>query len=284
MLIHHAHQTFHHTWLIIKRSFKTLKAHPQILIYPYLALIFILLTSPIVGRFIFAMWQRLDRPELIDQISDAAPRELLVRLGLVSFVVFYTFFVTSYFTCMIAASTLAELEGKPTSLLYGLKLVVTRFLRVTKFAVLAIFFFPLSVIAQRKKLANPRGLFEVISSSLSLNMAQLAPAIITDKSGVMETIRHSIDALGRHWRESLVIRAGTFGVILLLASLSFLPKLVEHYWFDSNSAQAIGWIVAVLLGASSYVVVRVIGAVLTTTLYFKASSQQTKELERTKNT
>src|SRR3990167_3606507 len=98
MLMQHTHQTLYHTWLIVKRSFKILKTHPQVLIYPYLAVVFILLTSPIVGRLVFAMWQKIDRPELIHQISDGAPRELLVRFGLVSFVVFYTFFVTSYFT------------------------------------------------------------------------------------------------------------------------------------------------------------------------------------------
>src|SRR3989338_979431 len=273
-LIHHTHQTFHHTWLIVKRSFKILKTHPQVLIYPYLAVVFILLTSPIVGRLVFAMWQKIDRPELIHQISDGAPRELLVRFGLVSFVVFYTFFVTSYFTCMISASTLKELENRPTSLLYGLKIVGRRFFRVTKFAILAIGFFPLSAVAQRKKLTSPRGLFEVITSSFSLNMAQLAPAIVTDKKSLFETIRHSVDTLGNFWKESLIIRVTTFGTILLLASVSFLPKAIEYYWFDGHTAHIIGWIATVLLGASSYVVVRVIGTVLTTTLYHEAKNKK----------
>lgn len=276
MLIHHTHQTLHHTWLVVKRSLKILKIHPQILIYPYLAVVFILLTSPIVGRLIFAMWQKVDRPELINQISDGAPRELLARLGLVSFVVFYTFFVTSYFTCMISASTLAELEGRPASLLYGLKVVFRRFFRITKFAVLAALFFPLSVIAQRKKLKSPRGLFEVITSSFSLNMAQLAPAIVTDKKSLPETIRHSVDTLGNFWKVSLVIRVTTFGTILLLASVSFLPKVIEYYWFDGRTAHIVSWIATALLGASSYVVVRVIGAVLTTTLYYEAKHPDTK--------
>lgn len=266
--------TFRGAGSIARRSFRIIKNDPHILIYPYLAVLFILITSPIVGRFVFSAWNSVKHPDLLNSVTEAAPSTLGPRLGLVTFSVFYTFFITSYFTCMIAASMLAELEGKPRSTFYGLKVVLRRFFRVTKFALLAIFFLPLGIIAQRKKLSRPRGLFDAITSSLSLNMAQLAPAIVTDKIGVLGTIRHSVDTLGGLWKESLVIRIGTFLSILLLASVSFLPKLVEAWWFDDGSAQIIGWIVTVLLGASSYVALRVIGTALTTTLYHQAKSKK----------
>lgn len=246
------------------------------LIYPYSAIIFILLTSPIVGRFVFSVWRRVQQPEVIDQVAKAAPNELLVQLGLVTFSVFYTFFVTSYFTCMISAATLAQLEGKPTSLFYGLRVVARRFFRVSKFALLTIFFLPMGIIAQRRKLTGPRGIFEVISSSFSLSLSQLAPAIVTGQKGVYETLRHSVDTLGQLWKESLVIRLGTFLAILLLGSVSFLPKLIESWWFDGRTAHAIGWIVTVLLGASSYVLLKVISTVFTTSLYFEAKNPNTK--------
>lgn len=244
------------------------------LIYPYGAIIFILLSSPIVGRFVFAMWDRVQQPEVIDQVTGAAPNELLVQLGLVTFSVFYTILVTSYFTCMIAAATLAQLENRPTSLFYGLKVVVRRFFRVSKFALLAIFFLPMGIVAQRRKLISPRSIFEVISSSFSLSMSQLAPAIVTGQKGVYETLRHSVDTLGQLWQESLVIRVGTFLSILLLGSISFLPKLIENWWFDGRTAHAVGWIVTALLGASSYILLKVISTVFTTTLYYQAKAKK----------
>ena len=105
-------------------------------------------------------------------------------------------------------------------------------------------------------------------------MSQLAPAIVTEKKTVFDTVRHSVDTLGQLWKESLVIRINLFLAIVLLGSVSFLPKLIEHYWFNGRTARVVSWIATALLGASSYVVLRVIGAVFTTTLYYEAKSKK----------
>lgn len=270
----HTRQSFHSALLVARRSFRVIKNDPQILIYPYLAIIFILVTYPIVGRFVFSIWQRVHHPGVVDQVTKAAPHELLIFLGLVTFSVFYTLFVTSYFTCMISASTWARLEGKSTSPLYGLGVVGRRFWRVSRFAVLAIFFFPMGIIAQHKKFRSSHGAFEAISSSFSLSMAQLAPEIVVGKKGVFETLRQSVDTLGQLWKESLVIRVSLVLAFILLGSISFLAKIIEHYWFNGSTAHVVGWIVTVFLGASSYVLLRVIGAVFTTTLYHQAKTKK----------
>lgn len=269
-------QSFRNAWLVVRSSLGIIKNDPQILIYPYLAIVFILITYPVVGRFVFAMWHRVQQPEIVTQVSNAAPHELLVHLGLVTFSVFYTLFVTSYFTCMISASTWAKLESKPTSRLYGLGVVGRRFWRVTYFSILAIFFFPMGIIAQRKKFNSPRGAFEAISSSFSLSMSQLAPEVVTGKKSAFETVRQSIDKLGEHWKESLVIRIGTFLMIVLMGFVSLLPKVIESYWSNDSTVHIFGWIITATLGASSYVLLRVIGAVFTTTLYHQAKSPNTK--------
>lgn len=269
----HIKQYFHGARVVVKRSFGVIKSHPQILIYPYLAIIFILVTYPFVGRFVFDMWDRVDQPAIVTQVGQAAPHVLAVHLGLVTFSVFYTLFVTSYFTCMSSASVWAELEGKPTSWLYGLKLVSRRFLRVSRFGLLAIFFLPMGIIAQRQKFKSPRGAFDVLGSSFSLSMSQLAPEIVNGNKGVFDTVRQSVDTLGQLWKESIVIRIGLFFGVIFLGLVSLLPKLIEHYWFNGNSAHIFGWIATALLGVSSYVLLRVIGAVFTTTLYYEAKSK-----------
>ena len=211
---------------------------------------------------------------VVSELNQATPHALAAHLGLVAFPVFYTFFVTSYFTCMISASVLAKLEGRPVSILYGLRIVTRRFLRVSKFALLAIFFLPMGIIAQRQKFRSLRGAFEAITSSFTLSMSQLAPEVVAEKRGTLQTIRHTVDTLGHFWKESLVIRVSTFISILVLGSISFLPKLIEHYWFNSRTAHIVSWIATALLGASSYVVLRVIGAVFTTTLYYEAKNRR----------
>ncbi len=258
------------------RSFRVLKRDPQILIYPYLAIIFILLTYPIVGRFVFSMWYKVQYPQVVSQVTKDTPHQLLVHFGLVTFSVFYTIFVTAYFISAMSSVVLAKLEDRKVPTSYGLRIIFSRFFRITKFALLAIFFFPLGIAAQRKKFRSLRGAFEAISSSFSLSMSQLAPAIVTGQKGVFNTVCDAVETLGTAWRQSLVIRIGTFVAILLLGSISFLPKLIELYWFDDHSAQVVGWVLTALVGASTYVIIRIVGAVFTTTLYFEAKNRRTK--------
>lgn len=267
-------QTFHGAWFVVRRSLVIIRSDLHILIYPYLAIVFILLTSPVVGRFVIGNWDKLQTPEVFDQVTATAPNQFLGHVGLVTFSVFYAILVSSFFTCMVAVHTLAELEKRPPTMFYGLRVVIKRFSRVFIFSLLAIFFLPMGIAAQWKKFRSPKGAFEAITSSFSLSMPQLAPAVVTGKEGVFATVRHSMDTLGQLWKESLVIRIGLFVTVLILGFISFLPKLIEHYWFDSSSSHFIGWVATALLGASSYVLIRVIGTVFTTTLYHEAKSKK----------
>ncbi|MBI2588937.1 hypothetical protein HYW35_01900 [Candidatus Saccharibacteria bacterium] len=269
-------EAFRKTRVVVRLSFKSLRKDPQILVYPYLAVSFILLTSPIVSGIVLSIWRRLDQPAVVAEVTQKAPDVFLAKVGLVSFSVFYAAFITSYFIVAMSAGALAKLENRPTSLLYGLRQVFKHFFRVSQFALLAIFFLPLGVAAQYRKLRSPKALVEIIGSSFSLNMAQLAPAVLSTEKSLLAIVRHSINTLGQAWRENLIIKGGMYLTFLLLASVSFLPKVIEHYWFEGRSAQIISWIATALLGVTSYVAVKVIGAVFTTTLYHQAKKPDTK--------
>ena len=267
---------FRGAWRAIVNGLGILKAHPQILIYPYLAALFVLLTYPIVNGLVFKVWSEVAHSTIFTTVSDTVlveetPRFLRITLGLVAFSVFYTIFVTAYFTTAMAAAALANLDNKPTPWYYGLAGVGRHFGRVTKFASLAIFFFPLSIIAQRHK--PVKELPGVIGSSLSLNMAQLAPAILTTNQGILPTIRQSVDTLGRAWRENLVIKVALWLLILAILSFGFLPQFVQKHWVDADTAQLVGALTAILVSFVAYVVTKVIGSVFTATLYHQATKK-----------
>ena len=267
---------FRGAWRAIVNGLGILKAHPQILIYPYLAALFVLLTYPIVNGLVFKVWSEVAHSTIFTTVSDTVlveetPRFLRITLGLVAFSVFYTIFVTAYFTTAMAAAALANLDNKPTPWYYGLAGVGHHFGRVTKFASLAIFFFPLSIIAQRHK--PVKELPGVIGSSLSLNMAQLAPAILTTNQGILPTIRQSVDTLGRAWRENLVIKVALWLLILAILSFGFLPQFVQKHWVDADTAQLVGALTAILVSFVAYVVTKVIGSVFTATLYHQATKK-----------
>lgn len=251
--------------LVIKDSLRTAHSHPQIFLYPYIALIFISSTYSFISSTLLAHWYS----RIFDAADYVAPHKVAAIFGVVGFSVFYTFLVTAYFTTATSASVLAMLDNRPSASLYGLKLVWHNLGRVTKFALLAVFFFPIGIIAQRRKL--PTGWFGVLGSSLTLHMPQVAPAILSTKKDFEDTLNDSIDTMGKAWHEGLVIKIGMYLTIFIVI---VVPKLIQHQWFKSQTASNIGWLVSIELAASGYVVFKVIGSIFTTVLYHKAKTKQ----------
>ena len=253
---------------VIKDSVKVTKDHPEILVYPYAALLFISVSFPIVSATIFAHWYR----RIFVETGAVAPHKVGLIIGLVGFSAFYTALVTAYFTTAVSAGVMSKLENRPTPPLYGLLRVTKNFLKITKFALLSVFFFPVGVYAQRRKL--PRGIIGVVGSSLTLHMAQVAPAVLTTNKNFGATIRDSIDTLGKAWHEGLILKVGMYIVIFLIVAL---PKLIQHGLFKSHGASTVGWLISLELAASSYVALKVINSIFTTVLYHRTRTEQRSE-------
>jgi len=250
---------------VIKGSLVVSKSHPEILVYPYAALLFISVTFPLVSATIFAHWYR----RIFSETYALAPHKTTAVLGIVGFSAFYTALVTAYFTTAVSANVLAKLENRPIPPFYGLLRVIKNFFRVTRFAILSVFFFPVGVYAQRRKL--PRGLVGVLGCSLTLHMAQVAPSILATRKSFGATIRDSIDTLGKAWREGLVLKVGMYFAIFLIVAL---PKLIQHGLFKGHTAGNIGWLISLELATSSYVTLKVINSIFTAVMYHQARSQK----------
>ncbi len=264
-LIYHARKTSISALGVIKQSFWVIGQHPQLLLYPYLALMFVLITYPIISASFIAHWY----DKIFTEAGSLAPHHLGIVLGIVGFSVFYTAFISAYFTTAVSAAVLATLEGREPSKLYGIRQVFKHFGRVTKFGVLSLFFFPMGVYAQRRKL--PRGMAGVIGSSLTLHMAQIAPSILEGHQRYGATIRAAVDKLGKTWKEGLALKIGMYITIFIFF---VAPKLVQHHWYKSQTASNIGWLLSLELGASGIVFFKVINAIFTTVLYHKATEKE----------
>ena len=257
-----AKQPVINTGRIIKRSFWATFKDPQILFYPFAAVIFISVSGTIIGSSIFGRWYN----QIFAEASAVVPHRVAIIAGLVSFTVFYAALISAYFNVAVAASVLAKLEGHSTELFYGLRQVVKHFWRVSHFALFSPFMLPVGIFVQHRKL--PKGLVNVIGSSLSLNMSQIAPEILNTKKSFSQTIVDAIETLGRKWREGLIIKIGlylAFGLIIVL------PKLIQSGFFSGTpSADKIGWLASLIAGASSYVFFKVLSSIITATLYHHA--------------
>lgn len=246
---------------ILTHTAKVLRDHPEIAAYPYFAAIFVSITYPLISTTIFAHWYQ----RAFDNTDILVPHRASAILGIVGFLAFYSAIVTAYFTCAVSVNVIAKLENRQTPPFYGILRVLKNFVRVTKFAVLSVFFLPIGIFAQRKKL--PEGWAGVLGSSLTLHMAQVAPSILTTPHKFGDTIRHSVDTLGRAWRQSLMLKIWMYGLIFLIF---VLPKLIQKGLFNSHAASNIGWAISIELGISSLVAFKVLNSIFTAVLYHEA--------------
>jgi hypothetical protein len=210
---------------------------------------------------VLARWYQ----RVFSETNTLVPNKAGLVLGLVGFLAFYSALVAAYFTSAVSINVIAKLENHPTPPFYGLIRVIKNFFRVTKFAVLSVFFFPIGIFVQRRKL--PGGWAGVLGSSLTLHMAQIAPAVLTTNKKFGETVRDSIDTLGHAWRESLMLKIWMYALVFLIV---VLPKLVQHGLFKGHAASNIGWIISLELGASTLVAFKVLNSIFTAVLYHEA--------------
>lgn len=250
---------------VFKQGLHLVANNPALLSYFYISLVF---TGPVYGAINYSIIHQWYN-DIFVAVNSVAPHRLAGILGIVAFSTFYAALVSAYLTCAISASVLAQLENKPAPLLLGLKQVGDNFWRVTGFAFLAIFLFPMGVYAQRRKL--PRGIVGVVGSSLTLHMAQMAPAILTTKKPMGATVRDSINTLGESWREGLILKVGMYVSIFLIV---VLPKLIQHGLFRSHTASTVGWLVGLELAISGYVIFKIINAVFTSVLYYRIKNKK----------
>jgi hypothetical protein len=247
-------------------------------VYSVFVFLLLLLSIPLVNAILLAIANSLANQPIFDSEYH------LVKIIFVALAIFISAacaaMLLSYFACAVAASTLAQLEGHPAPLLKGLKVFKNRFRHITKFALVSIVYIPIGFLAQSRKMAAGTHInrAEVIGSSLSLSTAQLAPAILYENKGIYDTVEHSVETLGKAWREGLVIKITIYlSVIFLTLLIGLAPTLVQAYFSSSSTSQEISRLLTILLIVCLLLTTKVLGTVFTATLYWQVSSDEQRK-------
>lgn len=272
----------HNARSIAKQGLKVMRNDVAVVVYAVFVFLLVLMTIPLINGLLLALANSLSHESIFAAEHHTAK---IIFAAIAAFIsAICVAMLLSYFTCVVAASTLSQLEGHPAPLLKGLKLFGNRFGRITKFALISVAFIPIGFFAQRSKFAGVavnRAKVEVVGSSLSLSTAQLAPAILSEDKDLLETVQFSINTLGAAWRESLVIKISTYITVFILTLLiAFLPTMVQAYWFSSASSQAASQLVTILLIICLLITTKVLGTVFTTTLYWRIVQRHAAEAGR----
>ncbi len=260
--VKNARGVVHQGWHILRSEFAIV----------LLAFWLILITIPLVNGLIIAVINWLSNGSIFAAERHTARLVFGILTSVLTY--FYTVLVTAYFTCAMSAAVLAELDGHPEPAKQALRLVLKKFWRIFPFAILAgLYVLPfVSVWSQKDKL--PKRIVEVLGSSISVNVALLSPGILHHHEGLLATVRHSVDTLGKAWKENLVLRVWTYGLIILLGTVGFLPKLIEHYWFNGSTSHIVGWLASTLLVLTLWVTAKIISGLYTTILYWRVTNKK----------
>lgn len=253
-----------------RQGLTALRGDITILIYPLFVFLLVLASLTVVNELISSATNSVAQESMLE--SDQGFIQEISAIA--SFLLFYAYLsiMSGGFTCVVAASIKAELDGHKTPLLKGIKTVLYNLPRVVRFSVLSILFIPLGFFAQRSKWHKKP--HDVIGSSFSLNMAQMAPAILSSKKGVLDTIRTSVNVMGVAWKENTIIKGFMYGVIILLGAISFLPAYLESHWFNKASADEVSWAISIILFLSLLIATKVLISVFTATLYWRVTNKK----------
>lgn len=257
---------------ISQLGFSSLRRDIFIIIYPVMVFLVVLITVPTINALILAAFNGAAH-HTIFSFDEQTTKAFFYYIAVIV-TALYTALIISFFTCLISAAVLAELDGKPAPFLHGLKLIYRHKAKIARFGVFSIpfVFIPIGILAQKHKVF--KSTVAVVGSSFSLSMAQLAPAILSeDEEDLYATVRHTVATLGQGWREGLVLKVGSYVVLILLALASLLPRIFSE---TSNPGHLAGWLVPIFVFLGFLIVTKVLSAVLTATLYWRVVTNEGK--------
>lgn len=255
------------SWRMLKLTLSVLSKNQQILLYPVTSLAILLATLPAVNVIIYSLvigLERIVNPSgLTSWTSSPYFNYSVVIVSLI-----YGATVSSFFSCLTAASVTNRLENHPTSYGRSFRIVRHHYLRIIRFGVVSPIFSFIYLLSNHPK--SLRRLVEVVPPAISINTALLAPSILSTNMNVRDTMKDATNTLGKGWRQQVVFKALLLALIILLLSISFLPgevgRATEHSIGEASHTVEV--LIKFTLALSLFIASRVLGSVFTAVLYY----------------
>jgi len=237
---------------IAKDSYAVLKSNPSLVIFPVLSSIAVMLVSiPFLIPF-----------ALTAIASDRTGHHMVfgaVHYALTFGLYFANYFVIVFFNSALVACAHEELNGRRSSVAYGVETAMKRLPQIAGWALIA------STVGTILKFIGERsGIIGTIVTSLvgmvwNLAVFFVVPALVLDRVGPIEAIKSSSMMIKQTWGERVVAGLGLGLITMWLMVLSLLPfgvgvsLLVSQSFVLGGIAICIGlvYVMAVALVTSS---------------------------------
>jgi len=257
-------RTFGNTWNITKTSAVVLRKDKELLVFPILAGVGVLIIVGIVAGIFAAIgtWERLDTA---GEEAELQAGDIIVGvLGLVA-----ALFVVNYFNAALMGAARHRLKGGDPNLGTGFAAVNKHIGAVFGWAVIsAIILVILTYVRGKTDSFLGRILIDIIGAVWAYMTFFVVPILIVEGVGPIEAIKRSKNYFSRTWGEQLVSNFG-FGLIRMLA---LLPAIAAAAILAPISPVA-AIIVVVPLAAIGLAVVNALEGIFKMALYEQVAEQ-----------
>lgn len=248
------------SWELAKGSFRVLRSDKELLIFPFLSFIALVIVS--ISFFFPFMW--------VGGITSAQNGETNIAsyvVGFVFYVVSYT--VTFFFQTALVGAAMIRLDGGDPSLGDGLRIAFSRLPKIIVYAVIAATVgMILRWISERAGIVG-QIVGGILGFAWSVATFLVVPVLVVENVGPLEAIKRSTGYLKRTWGEQLIGNIGiglVFGVLIMLVIFAG-GALVFLLFQASVTLGLIGVVALVLLVGVLALIGSALGGIFTASVY-----------------
>ena len=209
------------SWSMMKASAKVLRLDTELLIFPLLNLLAVILITVALG----APLVLLGGPEALEALQD--PGYLVYSGGFVYYLVIYT--VSFFFTAGLVGATLIRLDGGDPTVSDGMSVAVKKLPAILGYAAIsATVGMVLSAIEERVGFLG-RVITRIIGTSWALATYLTVPVLVARDVSAIEAVKESASVLKKTWGEQIVGNAGiglATLILILVMTATAVPLII----------------------------------------------------------
>lgn len=227
------------SWELAKGSFRVLRSDKELLIFPLLSFIALVIVS--ISFFFPFMW--------VGGVASAQNGEANIASYVVAFVFYVvSYTVTFFFQTALVGAAMIRLDGGDPTLGDGLRIAFSRLPKIIVYAVIAATVgMILRWISERAGIVG-QIVGGVLGFAWSVATFLVVPVLVVENVGPFEAIKRSTGYLKRTWGEQLIGNVGiglVFGLLMML--VIFAGGALLLFLFQASVTLGLVGVVALIL-------------------------------------
>ncbi len=255
---------------VAKQSYKVLKTNPTLMIFPILSGVSTLMASIPLFLMLMAAYG-VGTATKSQAVMDVA------HYAVMGVTYFVNYFIVIFFNSALVACANESLQGRPTSVRFGLEAAASRLPQILGWTVIA------STVGIILRTIGERGgvvgaiVTSIIGLAWNLVVFFVIPILILERTGPITAVKESTAMLKKTWGEKLILGLG-IGLAMFVVGLILVIPFILAIGFAVNSLW-IGAILALLVTIVGFIGLAIVSSALTaiyqTSLYLYARTGST---------